>query len=306
MRAQRSPRLVSVLLAVLTTLAISGATAAAASSGNTPGKAAAAPARDDSTNEPVYFLKGYLGASSDATGTDCLDGWRPARDLMRNEGWSGPLHLVGYYKGDINCDVEIAAGDKNVSIKELGRLLAWDIYDNYSKNGQSVDLIGHSMGGLIAQAAITGVEQKLEGWPDYIYVEDAVTIAAPHRGLTFAYFCGLFERTQQCRDMRPGSDFLDWAGNNPQSARGTDWTLIGSADDQYAYRSSLGMTQADHKVRYWAGNEGWNHANINEQITGTFTMQYRNQPGTGLWEYDPGGAAPARVAMNALYWSEKW
>ncbi|MEU1816805.1 hypothetical protein ABZ543_16610 [Streptomyces roseifaciens] len=297
----------AVLMAILATLAMGGVTAASASVASRTGSAAeavaAAPPRDDTFNEPVYFLKGYLGVSEDAKGTSCLESWGPARNLFQSEGWSGPLHLVGFYAGDTNCDVTIAAGDKNTSIQELGKRLAWDIYSRYSQKGQSVDLIGHSMGGLIARAAVTGVERHLPGWPPYIYVEDGVTIATPHEGIFFSRFCWAAERTTQCSEMRPGSDFLDWAGENPQSAQGTDWTVVGAADDYYLETSALGMS-ADHRVWYLEGNDGWKHENINEITTGTYRLLYQNMPARPAFSRN--GAAPARAAMNALYWSEKW
>lgn len=306
MRAQRLLRLLSVLIAVLTALAIGGTTAATASSGNTQGMAAAAPPRDDSSDDPVYFLKGYLGASSDATGTDCMDSWQPADTLFDEENWTGPRHFVGYYSGDTNCNTRLLdGGTKNTSLKELGRLLAWDIYRAYSQVGQSVDLVSHSMGGLIAQAAITGVERNEPGWPPYIYVEDAVSIAGPHAGTAFAYACNIFEPTTQCREMRPGSDFLDWTGENPQSAQGTDWTVIGAEADWKINRSALGMS-ADHRVWYpeTDATKGWTHENLNEITTGVYPQWYQNMPERP--ENDRTGAAPARVAMNALYWCEKW
>ncbi|MEU5024980.1 alpha/beta hydrolase [Streptomyces milbemycinicus] len=307
MRVGGLSRLAIALVAMVATLATGGVTAASASADNGLGTAAtetvAAPPRDNTSNEPVYFIKGYLGVSEDATGSNCLDSWGPAKKLFEDEKWSGPLHLVGFYAGDTNCDAKIAAGNKNTSIKELGKKLANHIYNNYSKHGKSVDLIGHSMGGLIARAAITGVERKEEGFPPSLLVEDAVTIATPHDGIFLSRFCWAAERTTQCREMQPRSDFLKWAGENPQSAQGTDWTVIGAADDYYLGGSALGMS-ADHRVWYYAGNKGWKHDTINEITRGTYRQLYQNLPARPV--FDSTGAAPVRAAMNALYWSENW
>ncbi len=306
MRAHRLPRLISVLLAVLTALAIGGATAATALSGNAPGKAVAVPPRNDTSDEPVYFLKGYLGASSDATGSDCMDAWGPADKLFDEADWTGPRHFVGYYAGDKNCNTPLLdGGTKNTSLKELGKALAWEIYRSYSQVGQSVDIVSHSMGGLVAQAALTGVERHETGWPPYIYVEDVASIAGPHGGTTFAYACDPFEPTTQCREMRPGSGFLDWTNDNPQSTQGTDWTLIGAESDWKIKWSALAMS-ADHRVWYpeTDATDGWTHENLNEITTGVYPQWYQNVPERP--GHDRTGAAPARVAMNALYWCEKW
>ncbi|MER6910804.1 hypothetical protein ABT354_03895 [Streptomyces sp. NPDC000594] len=298
--------LVTTVVAMVSTLAVGAVTAPSATADSSLGKGSeavtAVPPRDNSVNEPVYFLKGYMGVRESGTGVSCLDSWAPARNFFKREGWSGPLHLVGFYAGDTNCNVSIASGDKNTSIRELGRNLAWDIHNRYSRYGKSVDLIGHSMGGLIARAAVTGVQRRLSGWPDYIHVEDAVTIATPHEGLFPSRFCVLFQPTTQCREMRPNSPFLNWAGKNPQSAQRTDWTVIGAADDYYLDQSALGMS-AKHQVWYHAGN-GWAHETVNEVTRGTYRQVYQNRPARPVFKRN--GAAPVRAAMNALYWSENW
>lgn len=58
-----------------------------------------------------------------------------------------------------------------------------------------VDLVGHSLGGLIARAWA----QELGGAPR---LERLVTLAAPHRGTAAAYLL------PQARDLRPGSPLL--------------------------------------------------------------------------------------------------
>ncbi|MFJ2591339.1 esterase/lipase family protein, partial [Streptomyces sp. NPDC087538] len=51
----------------------------------------------------------------------------------------------------------------------------------YSAKGQTVDLVGHSMGGLIIRAALAGYAKGDPTWPDTLYVEDVVTLGTPHK-----------------------------------------------------------------------------------------------------------------------------
>jgi hypothetical protein len=95
------------------------------------------------------------------------------------------------------------------------------------------------------------------------------TISTPHRGNAgWESPCS----TQQCNDMQPGSAFLDWLGalyngyqpgENPQSAMGTDWTLIGFDDDWVVpawsaaavndSNNHYGSMPVGHKVIYGGG-----------------------------------------------------
>ncbi|MHC3455708.1 esterase/lipase family protein [Streptomyces prasinus] len=200
--------------------------------------------------------------------------------------------------------MQIARGSAEVSLRTLGKKLAWDIYRRYSRHGKSVDIISHSMGGLIARAALTGVERKLQGWPPYLYVEDVATLGTPHAGAAIGYACLVGRQSRQCKQMRPGSAFLNWAAHNPQSTQGTDWTLIGARDDGLVGMSALRMRGVGHRVWYNGNNPGWNHGSLNEITTGRYRMVYENPPATAV--EDPNGAAPARAAMNSLYWWRNW
>ncbi|NGO77207.1 hypothetical protein G6045_16290 [Streptomyces sp. YC504] len=264
-------------------------------------QAAAAPARNNSIDEPVYFLKGY--SKGDPPGVNCGNYWGPALKFFKVEGWRGPRHTVAFYANDRNCSIRIARGSTATSIRELGRRLAWDIHRRYSTQGKSVDLIGHSMGGLIARAALTGVQKQLPGWPPYIYVEDVATLGAPHDGMALGYFCLAAQLSRQCKEMRPGSGFLDWTDENPQSAQGTDWTLIGADDDGVVGWSALRM-RAGHRVWYTGNNAGWSHGALNDITTGTYAMIYENPPEVAQEKKE--GAAPVRAAMNSLYWWKNW
>jgi pimeloyl-ACP methyl ester carboxylesterase len=261
--------------------------------GTTP--AGAAPARDDSANEPVYLIHGFS-----LEGYQSCTGWNSAISGMRSYGWTGPLHTVAYYAGDTNCDVRIGSGSRDTSVQELGRQLAWDIYNRYSVNGVSVDLVGHSMGGLVARAALTGVARGLTDWPPHLYVEDVATLGTPHAGTSWAYLC--FYR--QCGDMRPGSAFLSWAYPSPQSAQGTDWTLAGSEDDEVVSADSAIGMDAGHKVRYASGT-GLQHSDLRTVTSGSFQQSYWNYHDP-TWRSTASGAAPVRVANNGLYFWSQW
>ncbi|GAA4803048.1 esterase/lipase family protein [Streptomyces ziwulingensis] len=264
--------------------------------------AQAAPARDDSNTEAVYFVKGYSKGSP--PGANCKTYWKPATAAFTQWGWQGKLHTVGFYTRDRGCSVTIARRGTDASLRSLGRALAKDIYRRYTSKGKSVDLVGHSMGGLIVRAALTGVQQKLPGWPTKLYVEDVVTLGTPHDGLsTLAGIgCSLAYGTRQCQDMRHESSFLDWAAQSPQGTQGTDWTLIGAADDDVVDDSALRMS-ASHDVWY-PGSNGWSHGALTDITTGTYAMNYRNWPTPPLETQN--GAAPIRAAMNALYWEKDW
>jgi len=272
-----------------------------------PGAAHAAPARDDSLNEPVYFVPGFTFALfGEAPKHDCWNGyWKPAGDAMRSWGWKGSYHTVSFYDGDTNCNTKILAsgGDRNVSLHNLGYLLAWNIYQSYSKNNVSVDVMAHSMGGLIIRAALTGVARHEPNWPPYLLVEDVVTFDTPHRGNTAASLCAGLYGYQQCVDMSPGSAFLKWLYQGPQSAQGTDWTLVGCDDDDIVPTdSALGMT-AGHYVRYDA-SQGLEHGAVHQTVSGNYYMRWKNYY-ESAWS-EGWGAPPVRSGNNALYFWWRW
>ncbi|WP_307840818.1 hypothetical protein [Streptomyces sp. GESEQ-4] len=269
--------------------------------------ATAAPRPGNGANDTVYFIKGYT-----PDGISCKSKWGAATQAMRSWGWTGKFVRVGLYAADTRskgCAVNLLdphpeQGTVNVPIKDLGKALAWDIYNNYSSKEKSVDLVGHSMGGLIARAAIAGVQRHEEGWPERLYVEDVVTLGTPHRG-TFTNV----NDDRQSKDMVQRSDFINWLNEtpNPQAEGGTDWTLIGSGADEAVAVSSATPAPAEgwsHLVRY-SPFEFISHSALRTTTRGSsYSMNYFNK-GTG-WRQTDIGAAPIRVTHNALYWARKW
>ncbi|MFD0202894.1 esterase/lipase family protein [Saccharothrix carnea] len=119
------------------------------------GTATAAPARGNTSNNPVIFIHGF-----DITAdTDCTSTWATAENYLRSNGWTGELVTFGYYVGNTNCDVHYGYGlDTPITI--IAEDLAWYIYDNYSSKGQKVDVVAHSMGGLIIRMALLKVQLR--------------------------------------------------------------------------------------------------------------------------------------------------
>jgi hypothetical protein len=201
-----------------------------------PGTVTVAPPRDNGLTKPIYLIHGYNTDNQPINVKGAY--WNEAIADYLHDDDPERAHVVWawcYYSNDVNCDLKIP-GDRNRSIRLLGQDLAWDIYMRYSRYGMPVDVLGHSMGGLVIRAAIFGTQRQEGGFPPCLYVEDVTTLATPHAGLILApLLCSLLDGPLQCREMRAGSSFLDWlrepGGRNPQAASGTDWTLIGFDDD---------------------------------------------------------------------------
>jgi pimeloyl-ACP methyl ester carboxylesterase len=243
-------------------------------------------------NEAVYLIHGVQWDGA----TDCESSWKDAKALLRRRGFTGPLNTWGYYRGDRHCTFSYK-GSLNTPVTELGRRLAWDIYNRYSRHGKSVSVLGHSMGGLVAAAALAGVQKNhgKKAWPPYLRVRNAVTLSTPFKGVTCVY------AQAQCRDIKAGSPFLHWlaTAQNPQGRGGTDWTLIGAYDDRrVSVRSGLG-TKAKHKVAYLAGQQ-ITHYNIHHLVAGAhWRFRYSNAWGKKLRQTAKGGA-PLVAAAAAL------
>lgn len=209
------------------------------------------PARPDDRSKVVIMVHGYspLGA-----GTNCGSAFGSLTNTLRSKGFTGAMVTVGFYDSDSNCSVNLRSwGDisNGSSWKDLAKAMSTYVYETYTKKGVTVDLVGHSMGGLIVRGAVYGAKKGESGFSAPLLVEDAVTLAAPHAGAAW-YSKGCL--WGQCSGLKPGSDELDWvrADGNPQGKAGTEWTVLGSTNDDVVPAASaldLGVPN-DRKVQY--------------------------------------------------------
>lgn len=231
---------------------------------------AGAQARTDTRDKPVIFVHG-LDAVGDP-GVSCSSTFGTMESKLRALGQTGTFDTVKYYEYDSGCDHSInssggnpgqhyASGHyadgghgANTDIRHLGYHFAWYVYNNYSSKGITVDLVGHSMGGLIIRYAVGAVENQLSGFPPYLYVEDGVTLGSPHGGARSAVWLCVYT---ECDQMHAGSNILVWMQNyawEPDGVGGTDWTSMGSDDDNYVAADRAVGSKQDHSADEYFGS----------------------------------------------------
>jgi hypothetical protein len=254
------------------------------------GQVTPAEARTDNRSKPVVYVHGY---NPFGDGADC-NMWTSMDNTLRAWGLTGQKVTFRYYFGDTNCshaaenygsNVHYYPGtktfDRYVRLEHLGYRLAWMIYTNFSSRGITVDVVAHSMGGLITRYALAQIQRNHPEFPPYLYVEDVVTLGTPHAGTGWADWCW----TTQCSQMRPGSSFVNWLATyaaNPQADGGTDWTTVGSDNDEIVSEGSAVSMNAAHKVQYMASADV-RHGDYYIDTTDARTADVRYNDYGGPW-----------------------
>lgn len=272
----------------------------------------AAEARTDNRSKPVLYVHGY---NSFGDGSDC-NMWNPMDNTLRSWGLTGQKVTFRYYFGDTSCTNAAenygtagrhydpgGAHDRYTRLEHIGYHMAWMIYDEWSSKGITVDVVSHSMGGLITRYAIAQVARQHADFPPYLYVEDSVTLGTPHAGTGWANYCW----TTQCEQMRPGSSFVNWLSSNapnPQGSGGTDWTAIGSYNDEVVSESSAIAMSAAHKIQY-LGSSDVAHGDYYQDTTDARTadVRYNDYGGSFYSWYDaPWGVRWSDYALHLGSW----
>jgi pimeloyl-ACP methyl ester carboxylesterase len=288
------------LCACLTVLAVGVTTAAA---------------RTDNRSKPLVYVHG-LDAFGTA-GVDC-NMWSTMDNRLRAWGHTGTKVTVMYYEGDVNCTYSVdhhashakhwggsaehnSAGTShtaNTQIEHLGYHLMWMIYDHFGT--QPVDVVAHSMGGLITRYGLAQVQRNHADFPPDVNIEDIVTLGTPHGGSGWGDWCGWAD---QCDQIGGDDYFLGWLrdnAQNPQGYGGTDWTTMGSYDDTYVSTSSAQKMDSTHRVNYLGSMDvGHSDYYVRTSDTRDADVEYWDRPGPWYAWYD--GPHPVRWSDYALY-----
>ncbi|GAB7050491.1 esterase/lipase family protein [Catenuloplanes indicus] len=129
------------------------------------------------TTTPVILIHGYN--SSTAT-------WNPLITRLKAAGYdSADIHTFGYNFRQSNTTTAAALASYLENVRK-------------DHGGTRVDLVGHSMGAVIARY----YARNLGGTGA---VDDLISLAAPHHGTHMLSICRFHT---SCREMLPGSTFL--------------------------------------------------------------------------------------------------
>ena len=238
------------------------------------------------------------GHGAAATGKDCNGStWADALAYYQSAGGRSreSMTTIGYYPGDKGrCDAMIGGGNagNDRPIQDVARDLAHYV-DGLDA---PVDLIGHSMGGLVVRVALLGSAEGWDGFPKgKLDVDNVVTLSTPHQGVASP---GAHD-DEQWRQMRPGSGFLKRlaeSGLGESWADGTDWTLLGSHEDTtVTHDSGIDMgAAADQKLGYRKADDAGN-------VTHTGVRSLRGANGYALTYWHASGDHPPHQTDNG--WS---
>lgn len=242
---------------------------------------ASAGAREKAT--PVVFVHGFFGGRC-PTGLNVASAMIGPTYELATGGWGGPLDVVSYYACDQGGS-RIGSDTTGTSIRRIGAQLARYIYRTYTAHGQTVDVVAHSMGGLVARTAVEFTADHARGFPPSLLVNRVVTFSTPFNGVSRAAIRAVpgLAGTRQARQARVGSAFLASLARRGITA-GTDWLVIGSSGgcDLVGGASAVDMPHAV-RIRY-AGC--WSHTAYLYNRTPTRSYPaYRN--GIATMAYGP-------------------
>jgi hypothetical protein len=182
------------------------------------------------SSRPIVFVHGF---NPFAIGEDCKTDWTKMKGALAEQGFTGPMTSVSYYSNDIDCDLKIFSGNIFTPIADISHAFAWYVYNTYSSKGVDIDIVAHSMGGLVVRYAMYRTAVGDSTYPPFLRVPHAATLAVPYEGYSLvAEFCHLVAMNTECDEMAPYSGFIADLKNPqalvPQGLGGTLWSGVGS------------------------------------------------------------------------------
>ena len=197
---------------------------------------------------PVILVHGYNNRAGNCQGINLDTYWSNTKKALQNRAAITATDVVpvSYYRCD-NQGIDItgygpgktypftktsgtvkprAGHTNNDSITTIAKDLAWFINNEYTQKGRPVNVVGHSMGGLVTREMLRRVQAHDPAFPTSTDVRKVLTMSTPHNG--WGEQC---KENTQCVEMSDGSQFLSDIQTNPapQGVNGTSWWAMATA-----------------------------------------------------------------------------
>ena len=271
-----------------------------------PGSAAA-----KDLNRPLILVHGHEADS----GVSCNGTWKDLMAHFRIYGYKGPFYPIEYYKNDTACNtyygpgksLRISSATSDTPIQQIAKDLAWHVYYINVATGQGVNVVAHSMGGLVVRYMIDQVQRHKAGWPPNITVPSVVTLGTPHNGIEMGPFnlgCRLSGDSDECRQMDKSSSFIEYLrdhARNPQSAFGTWWSLGGSHADNTVDEGSATEMSVKYKI-HWASDTNIEHSDYMHEKLGDNPFNHAQSITAHCW----GTTTGSNFVEGKCYWPIQW
>ncbi|MHA1882732.1 MAG: esterase/lipase family protein [Candidatus Thorarchaeota archaeon] len=179
----------------------------------------------------VYFVHGYLGDNDEFS------------DMITTltEDWNLNTNYDGYEYFDYLADYADSDEAHEASIEEFAENFKDFLISNHPA-GTQIDIVAHSMGGLITRQMLMEEGNTLES--NGIEVKRVVTLATPHQGTLLAqpglasiyvFFVDAIFGSSWASDvfaqMAPSTDFMTTLNDDPESySDGIDWLTVSAID----------------------------------------------------------------------------
>lgn len=164
--------------------------------------ATSAPASAQTTADPILFVHGWNSSAS---------AWNTMIDRFVAAGYPRDRMLaITYNSNQSNATIANQVRDAVNALRA-------------STGAAEVDIITHSMGGLSSR-------YYLKNLGGTAVVDDWVSLGGPNHGTNWAYACWLFSAS--CRDMTPGSSFLNNLNAVDETPGAVDYGTFWSSCDE--------------------------------------------------------------------------
>jgi triacylglycerol esterase/lipase EstA (alpha/beta hydrolase family) len=187
---------------------------------------------------PIVLVHGWHG---------CRDTWGSLERLLETDGMvARPVRNFEYPTGSVP-----GCGPGPIAYPEQAALFLKNFINDQVRRGPSgppVDVVAHSLGGLIARALTSGLAQADPGLSMIPYdneISRLVTLGTPHYGTSLADLGGDIE--VQTREMRLGSQFL-WdlhVSFVPSTWDGRTLTIVGTSAGVAKYSDSDSVVRCE-------------------------------------------------------------